>query len=72
MRSFDGSCRASSTAHQETSLGTQSRIDTSPQPGDTFHTLFEGDRIDLIAYRYLGRPDPRTAPKGRFSKGSFW
>lgn len=38
-------------------LGTRPRIDTSPRPDDTFHTVVEGDRIDLIAYRYLGRVD---------------
>jgi hypothetical protein len=42
---------------QEEFLGTRPRIDTSPQPDDTFHTMVEGDRIDLIAYRYLGRAD---------------
>lgn len=35
-------------------LGTRPRIDTSPRPDDTFHIVVEGDRIDLIAYRYLG------------------
>lgn len=35
-------------------LGTRPRIDTSPKPDDTFHTVVEGDRIDLIAYRYFG------------------
>jgi hypothetical protein len=39
---------------QEEFLGTRPRIDTSLQPDDTFHTVVEGDRIDLIAYRYLG------------------
>lgn len=38
-------------------LGTRPHIDTSPQPDDIFHTVVEGDRIDLIAYRYLGRAD---------------
>ncbi len=42
---------------QEEFLGTRPRIDTSPQPDDVFHTVVEGDRIDLIAYRYLGRAD---------------
>lgn len=42
---------------QKEFLGTRPRIDTSPQPDDVFHTVVEGDRIDLIAYRYLGRAD---------------
>ena len=42
---------------QEEFLGTRPRIDTSPQPDDVFHTVVEGDRIDLIACRYLGRAD---------------
>ena len=42
---------------QEEFLGTRPQIDTSPQPDDVFHTVVEGDRIDLIAYRYLGRAD---------------
>lgn len=42
---------------QEEFLGTRPRIDTSPQPDDLFHTVVEDDRIDLIAYRYLGRAD---------------
>lgn len=35
-------------------LGTRLPIDTSPRPDDTFHTVVESDRIDLIAYSYLG------------------
>lgn len=35
-------------------LGTRQRIDTTPQPDDVFYTVVEGDRIDLIAHRYLG------------------
>lgn len=38
-------------------IGTRQRIDTSPRPDDVFHTMVEGDRIDLIAYRYLGRAE---------------
>lgn len=38
-------------------IGTRQRIDTSPRPDDVFHTVVEGDRIDLIAYRYLGRAE---------------
>jgi len=36
------------------SLGTRPRIDTTPRYDDRFHTVIEGDRIDLIAHRYLG------------------
>ena len=42
---------------QEEFLGTRPRVDTSPRPDDVFHTVVEGDRIDLIACRYLGRAD---------------
>ena len=38
-------------------IGTRERIDVSPRPDDVFHTVVEGDRIDLIAYRYLGRAE---------------
>jgi len=38
-------------------IGDRQRIDTTPRPDDVFHTVVEGDRIDLIAYRYLGRAD---------------
>lgn len=38
-------------------LGIRPRIETSPRPDDIFHTVVEGDRIDLIAYRNLGRAD---------------
>lgn len=39
---------------KEEFLGMRSLIDTTPQPDDVFHTVVEGDRVDLIAYRYLG------------------
>lgn len=35
-------------------IGARAHIDTAPQPDDTFHTVTESDRIDLIAYQYLG------------------
>jgi len=35
-------------------IGARSRIDASPEPDDAFYTVREGDRIDLIAYHYLG------------------
>lgn len=38
-------------------LGMRPTIDTTPQPDDVFYTVVEGDRIDLIAYRYLGRAE---------------
>ena len=37
--------------------GAMQRIDTTPQPDDVFHAVVKGDRIDLIAYRYLGRAE---------------
>jgi hypothetical protein len=37
-------------------IGSRSRIDTASQPDDIFHSVQEGDRIDLLAYRYLGDP----------------
>ena len=33
-------------------IGTRQRIDTSPRPDDVFHTVIEGDRIDLNASPY--------------------
>lgn len=38
-------------------IGSRQRIDATPRPDDVFHTVVEGDRIDLIAYRYLGRAE---------------
>ncbi len=38
-------------------IGARQRIDTTPRPDDVFHTVVGGDRIDLLAYRYLGRAD---------------
>ena len=35
-------------------LGTRPPIDTTPRPDDRFHTVVEGDRIDLLTFRYLG------------------
>ena len=35
-------------------LGRRQRIDTTPRYDDRLHTVIAGDRIDLIAYRYLG------------------
>lgn len=38
-------------------IGTRQRIDTAPRQDDVFYAVVVGDRIDLIAYRYLGRAD---------------
>lgn len=38
-------------------IGARQRIDATPRPDDVFHTVVEGDRMDLIAYRYLGRAE---------------
>lgn len=37
-------------------IGGRAKIDTSSQPDDLFHVVQAGDRIDLLAYRYLGDP----------------
>jgi nucleoid-associated protein YgaU len=42
------------TGSGEEFLGTRPRIDIAPRLDDRFHTVKEGDRIDLIAYSYLG------------------
>ena len=34
--------------------GNRQKIDISPRPDDRFHTVTDDDRIDLLAYRYLG------------------
>lgn len=36
------------------SFGFRQRIDISPRPDDRFHTVVDGDRLDLLAYHYLG------------------
>ena len=36
------------------SLGMRFPIDTSPRFDDRFHTVTDGDRLDLLAHRYLG------------------
>ena len=38
-------------------LGMRPPIKTTPRPDDRFHTVVEGDRIDLLAFRYLGAAD---------------
>ena len=42
------------TGGGEEFLGARPRIDTAPRPDDRFHTVKDGDRIDLIAFTYLG------------------
>ena len=37
-------------------IGSRLQIDTSPQQDDLFHVVQDTDRIDLLAYRYLGDP----------------
>ena len=37
-------------------IGGRTHIDTTPEPDDVFHVVQAGDRIDLLAYRYLGDP----------------
>ena len=34
--------------------GNRPKIETAHRPDDRFHTVVAGDRIDLLAYRYLG------------------
>ena len=45
------------TGLDETFLGTRQRVDTTPRPDDRFHTVIEGDRVDRLAARYLGRAE---------------
>lgn len=40
--------------HPHDFLGMRQRIDTTPRFDDCFHTVMDGDRIDLLAHRYLG------------------
>ena len=37
--------------------GNRQKVDTSPRPDDRFHTVAESDRIDSLAYKYLGDTD---------------
>ncbi len=36
------------------SFGNRHRVDTTPRYDDQFHTVIDGDRIDMLAYHYLG------------------
>lgn len=38
-------------------IGSRQWIDTTPRPDDVFHTVIDGDRVDLIARCYLGRAE---------------
>jgi nucleoid-associated protein YgaU len=38
-------------------LGVRPTIDRKPRPDDRFHTVVDGDRVDLLAFRYLGRAE---------------
>jgi len=38
-------------------LGNRQPIDTTPRFDDIFHTVADGERVDLIAWRYFGRPE---------------
>ena len=40
---------------EEMFLGARDRVDTTPRPDDRFHTVVAGDRVDLLAARYLGQ-----------------
>ena len=35
-------------------LGNRPQIDTTPRDDDRMHMVVEGDRLDLLAHRYLG------------------
>ncbi len=45
------------TDQDETFLGARDRIDTTPRPDDRFHTVVAGDRVDMLAARYLGQAE---------------
>ena len=45
------------TGGAEEFLGTRVPVDATPRPDDRFHTVVDGDRLDLLAHRYLGRTD---------------
>ena len=42
------------TGNGDEFLGSRPLIDSAPRPDDRFHTVKDGDRIDLIAFNYLG------------------
>ena len=45
------------TGQGEEFLGGRDRVDTTPRPDDRFHTVVAGDRVDLLAARYLGQAE---------------
>ena len=45
------------TGQGEEFLGARDRVDITQRPDDRFHTVVAGDRVDLLAARYLGRAD---------------
>ena len=45
------------TGKEESFLGARARVDAAPRPDDRFHTVVAGDRVDLLAARYLGQAD---------------
>jgi len=45
------------TGGAEEFLGILVPVDATPRPDDRFHTVVDGDRLDLLAHRYLGRAD---------------
>ena len=38
-------------------IGVRPALDTTPQPDDIFHDVLEGERVDILAFRYYGRAD---------------
>ena len=42
---------------EEEFFGTRHKIDTSERPDDLFHTVVEGEHLDMLAYHYFGRSD---------------
>ena len=38
-------------------LSARPPIDIRPRPDDRFHTAVDGDRLDALALRFLGRPE---------------
>lgn len=53
-------------------FGARQRLDATPQPDDRFHLVVDGDRVDLVAYQYLGdrslsgQPVPVVAVRHEF------
>ena len=45
------------TGGTEEFLGIRVPVDAGPRPDERFHTVVDGDRLDLLAHRYLGRAD---------------